>query len=280
MDVQTDETHLTVDRSGWAASPNPSAINTGSQPITVIAACPYLRSPKDETLRARPTHAHRRAGTRPPTRRTATRRDRLARRRSDATRASGPRIQARAHPHRPRARPGARRGAALVGRRLRRLRCSSACAPGSPRCPEAISAGAVGGIVERHAAASGVREDRRTAHALRHTFCTMLAERGAALMVNPGARRPHRRTNHTDLRRRHRTQSRGYRRAREHPTPAGRIEGVAHRRERGLPCHGSRGWAEHCLWRRGARLGCAAPDSTVEPKNRQIDELPSWKVAS
>jgi integrase len=26
-----------------------------------------------------------------------------------------------------------------------------------------------------------VREERRTAHALRHTFCTMLAERGGAL---------------------------------------------------------------------------------------------------
>jgi len=29
----------------------------------------------------------------------------------------------------------------------------------------------------------GVRDDRRTAHALRHTFCTMLAERGVALEV-------------------------------------------------------------------------------------------------
>jgi site-specific recombinase XerD len=28
-----------------------------------------------------------------------------------------------------------------------------------------------------------VREDRRTAHALRHTFCTMLAERDVALEV-------------------------------------------------------------------------------------------------
>jgi len=45
----------------------------------------------------------------------------------------------------------------------------------------AISAGAVGDIVAKHAAAAGVREDRRTAHALRHTFCTMLAERGVAL---------------------------------------------------------------------------------------------------
>ena len=49
--------------------------------------------------------------------------------------------------------------------------------------PEAISASAVGDVVAKHAARSGVREDRRTAHALRHTFCTMLAERGVALEV-------------------------------------------------------------------------------------------------
>jgi integrase/recombinase XerD len=49
--------------------------------------------------------------------------------------------------------------------------------------PEAISASAVGDVVAKHAAGAGVREDRRTAHALRHTFCTMLAERGVALEV-------------------------------------------------------------------------------------------------
>ncbi|MEO8967650.1 MAG: tyrosine-type recombinase/integrase [Solirubrobacteraceae bacterium] len=49
--------------------------------------------------------------------------------------------------------------------------------------PESLSPGAVGEIVAKHAAASGIREDRRTAHALRHTFCTMLAERGVALEV-------------------------------------------------------------------------------------------------
>jgi integrase/recombinase XerD len=48
--------------------------------------------------------------------------------------------------------------------------------------PEPLSAGAVGDVVTRHAAA-GVRDDRRTAHALRHTFCTMLAERGVAMEV-------------------------------------------------------------------------------------------------
>jgi integrase/recombinase XerD len=49
--------------------------------------------------------------------------------------------------------------------------------------PEPVSAGAVGDVVTRHATAAGVREDRRTAHALRHTFCTMLAERGVAMEV-------------------------------------------------------------------------------------------------
>ena len=48
---------------------------------------------------------------------------------------------------------------------------------------EVLSASAVGGVVAKHAAGAGVREDRRTAHALRHTFCTMLAERGVALEV-------------------------------------------------------------------------------------------------
>ena len=49
--------------------------------------------------------------------------------------------------------------------------------------PEAMSASAVGDVVTKHAAGAGVREDRRTAHALRHTFCTMLAERDVALEV-------------------------------------------------------------------------------------------------
>jgi len=49
--------------------------------------------------------------------------------------------------------------------------------------PEAISASAVGDVVVKHAAGAGIREDRRTSHALRHTFCTMLAERGVALEV-------------------------------------------------------------------------------------------------
>jgi integrase/recombinase XerD len=49
--------------------------------------------------------------------------------------------------------------------------------------PEPLSAGAVGEIVARHATAAGVREDRRTAHALRHTFCATLVQRGVALQL-------------------------------------------------------------------------------------------------
>jgi integrase/recombinase XerD len=49
--------------------------------------------------------------------------------------------------------------------------------------PEPLSAGAVGDLVAKRAAAAGVREYRRTAHALRHTFCTMLAERDFAMEV-------------------------------------------------------------------------------------------------
>jgi site-specific recombinase XerD len=49
--------------------------------------------------------------------------------------------------------------------------------------PEPLLAGAVGDVVAKYATAAGVREDRRTAHALRHTFCTMLAERGVAMEV-------------------------------------------------------------------------------------------------
>ena len=49
--------------------------------------------------------------------------------------------------------------------------------------PVAISASAVGDVVLEHAAGAGVREDHRTAHALRHTFCTMLPERDVALEV-------------------------------------------------------------------------------------------------
>jgi integrase/recombinase XerD len=70
------------------------------------------------------------------------------------------------------ARPAAATDALFVSLRARRSAIS-----------EAMSAGAVGDIVTRHATAAGVREDRCTAHALRHTFCTMLAERGVALEV-------------------------------------------------------------------------------------------------
>ncbi len=49
--------------------------------------------------------------------------------------------------------------------------------------PEPISASVVGDVVTKNASAAGVREDRRTAHALRHTFCTMFAERDVAIEV-------------------------------------------------------------------------------------------------
>jgi site-specific recombinase XerD len=70
------------------------------------------------------------------------------------------------------ARPYAQTDALFVGLRSRRS-----------AVPEPLSAGAVGDIVTRHATATGIRKDRRTAHALRHTFCTMLAERGVAMEV-------------------------------------------------------------------------------------------------
>lgn len=53
--------------------------------------------------------------------------------------------------------------------------------PHHRRPPDAVChASAVGDIATKHATAAGVRDDRRTAHALGHTFCTMLAERGVA----------------------------------------------------------------------------------------------------
>ena len=70
------------------------------------------------------------------------------------------------------ARPAANTDALFVSLRTRRSTVA-----------EPLSAGAVGDVVAKHAAGGGVREDRRTAHALRHTFCTMLAERGVALEV-------------------------------------------------------------------------------------------------
>ena len=70
------------------------------------------------------------------------------------------------------ARPAAHSDALFVSLRTRRS-----------ALPEPISPGAVGDIVTKHATAAGVRDDRCTAHALRHMFCTMLAERGVALEV-------------------------------------------------------------------------------------------------
>ncbi|MBA3428242.1 MAG: tyrosine-type recombinase/integrase [Actinobacteria bacterium] len=70
------------------------------------------------------------------------------------------------------ARPAAASDALFVSLRQRRSATS-----------EVLSASAVGVVVAKHAAGAGVRDDRSTAHALRHTFCTMLAERGVALEV-------------------------------------------------------------------------------------------------
>ena len=70
------------------------------------------------------------------------------------------------------ARPPAASDALFVSLRQRRSATS-----------ERLSASAVGDVVFKHAAGAGVRDDRRTAHALRHTFCTMLAERSVALEV-------------------------------------------------------------------------------------------------
>jgi integrase len=43
--------------------------------------------------------------------------------------------------------------------------------------PQPLSTAAIGRIVARYAAAAGIPEDRRTPHALRHTFCTAVAAR-------------------------------------------------------------------------------------------------------
>jgi hypothetical protein len=95
-------------------------------------------------------------------------------------------LKAPPYSHRAAARPGPRRAAPVVHRPTGSCDRCAVRQPAHPavrcRCPEPISAGAVGDIVAKHAAA-GVREDRRTAHALRHTFCTMLAERDVALEV-------------------------------------------------------------------------------------------------
>ena len=96
------------------------------------------------------------------------------------------RLQARPHPHRPAARRGARGPARVVRRPAGGRDGRAVRQPAHPplrdspsRSPPARSATSS----LKHAAAAGVREDRRTAHALRHTFCTMLAERGVAMEV-------------------------------------------------------------------------------------------------
>ena len=62
------------------------------------------------------------------------------------------------------------------------MRCSSASALGSQQSRADLRERRQRrGCQAPHTA--GVREDGRTAHALRHTFCTMLAERGVAMEV-------------------------------------------------------------------------------------------------
>jgi integrase/recombinase XerD len=46
-----------------------------------------------------------------------------------------------------------------------------------------LSADAVGAVVAKHARRAGLPAQLRTAHTLRHTFCTLLAEAGVALEV-------------------------------------------------------------------------------------------------
>jgi site-specific recombinase XerD len=53
--------------------------------------------------------------------------------------------------------------------------------PGHP--PSGLSADAVGAVVAKHARRAGLPAQLRTAHTLRHTFCTLLAEAGVALEV-------------------------------------------------------------------------------------------------
>jgi site-specific recombinase XerD len=55
--------------------------------------------------------------------------------------------------------------------------------PAGARAPAGLSADAVGELVAKHARHAGLPEELRTAHALRHTFCTHLAEAGVPLEV-------------------------------------------------------------------------------------------------
>jgi integrase/recombinase XerD len=55
--------------------------------------------------------------------------------------------------------------------------------PAGARPPAGLSADAVGELVAKHAHRAGLPEKLRTAHALRHSFCTHLAEAGVPLEV-------------------------------------------------------------------------------------------------
>jgi site-specific recombinase XerD len=53
----------------------------------------------------------------------------------------------------------------------------------SNRAPHALSPAAVAGIVAKHAERARLRDGLRAPHVLRHTFCTLLAERGVSIDV-------------------------------------------------------------------------------------------------
>lgn len=77
--------------------------------------------------------------------------------------------------------------AALIAWRDTRPRCAHeqlfVSLPRTGRAPSPLGPRDVGRLVERYARAAGVPDDRRSPHALRHTFCTLLAATGAQAPV-------------------------------------------------------------------------------------------------
>lgn len=77
--------------------------------------------------------------------------------------------------------------AALIAWRDARPRCAHeqlfVSLPRTGRAPGPLGPRDVGRLVERYARAAGLPDDRRSPHALRHTFCTLLAATGAQAPV-------------------------------------------------------------------------------------------------